>query len=209
VGYTVLSTLATLPPAGTKYRYTGPVLSGATIGTWRHQPLDAGDLDEQAAWTWTALTVPLPYRHDLPTVEQTTTERDHWLAEENRARAAGDEDRLRHCRAQTEQRTRQLARLAALVPGRAYPLVVHLGRMGDALWIFLPGELYQAFQITLRSRFAPRPVVVATLTNEWQPGYIPPASTYGYGIYQELIAATSPGCMESLIESIARAVAAL
>ncbi|MDZ4683809.1 MAG: hypothetical protein SH850_01890 [Planctomycetaceae bacterium] len=206
VGYVVLSTLTALPPPGTEYRYTGPVLSGATIGTWQHQPLSADDLDQQTTWKWEQLTVELPYRHDLPTVEQTTAERDHWLTEENRARAAGDQDRLRGCRAQVEQRTRQLARLAALVPGRAYPLVVHLGLLGDAVWIFLPGELYQAFQIALRARFAPRPVVIATLTNEWQPGYIPPASTYGYGIYQEIIAATSPGCMETLIETISRAV---
>ena len=64
--------------------------------------------------------------------------------------------------------------------------------------------LYQVFQLTLRERFAPHPVFVTTLTNDWQPGYIPPASSYGYGIYQEVIAATAPGCLESLIEAITR-----
>jgi hypothetical protein len=47
-------------------------------------------------------------------------------------------------------------------------------------------------------------VFVTTLPNDWQPGYIPPASTFGYEIYQEVIAATSPGCMEIMIESITR-----
>jgi hypothetical protein len=78
--------------------------------------------------------------------------------------------------------------------------------MGDAVWIFVPGELYQVFQLTLRERFSEHPVFVATLTNDWQPGYIPPASTYGYAIYQEVIAATSPGSLELLIEAIAREV---
>jgi hypothetical protein len=86
---------------------------------------------------------------------------------------------------------------------------VQLGILGDALWVFTPGELYQIFQTTLRARFAPRPVVVTALTNNWQPGYIPPASIYGHGIYQEVIAATSAGCLESLIEMISDRLAIL
>jgi hypothetical protein len=72
--------------------------------------------------------------------------------------------------------------------------------------VFTPGELYQVFQRTLRQRFAPRPVFITTLTGDWQPGYIPPASSYGYGIYQEVIAATAPGSLEVLIEQIVRAL---
>ena len=204
VGFAVLSTLATLPPAGTKYVYAGPVISGATIGTWKHQPLPELELDEKKAWRWEQLIVQLPYRHDLPTIEQTTTEREHWIAEESKAIETGNENQIRICRAQIEQRTRQLTRLNALVPGDTYPITLQLGFLGDAIWIFVPGELYQTFQTTLRERFAPRPFIVTTLTNDWQPGYIPPASTYGYGIYQEIIAATAPGCMELLIESISR-----
>ncbi len=206
VGFAVLSTLQTLPAAGTEFRYTGPVLSGATLGTWKHVPQSTENLQVQFTWHWEHFTIELPYRHDLPTIEQTTTERDHWLAEESVARASGDEPQLRICRAQIEQRSRQLTRLNALAPGRSWPLPVEIAVLGDALWIFVPGELYQIFQLTLRTRFAPRPVVVCTLTNDWQPGYIPPASSYGYNIYQEIIAATSPGCLETLIETIAREV---
>jgi hypothetical protein len=206
VGFAALSALSTLPSPGTEFRYTGPVISGATLGTWKHQPLSSEDLVAQTTWRWEQLIVELPYRHDLPTIELTTSEREHWLAEEALARESGDEAQLRTCRAQIEQRTRQLTRLNALAPGRACPLPVQLGRLGDAIWILLPGELYQAFQIVLRERFTPRPVIVATLTNDWQPGYIPPASTYGYGIYQEIIAATAPGCHEILIEAISRRV---
>jgi len=204
VGFAVLSTLATLPPAGTEYRYAGPVISGATIGTWKHQRLTDLELGEKTAWRWEQMRVQLPYRHDLPTIDQTTAEREHWIAEGSKAIETGDENQIRMCRAQIEQRTRQLTRLNALVPGDTYPITLQLGTFGDAIWIFVPGELYQTFQTTLRERFAPRPVIVTTMTNDWQPGYIPPAGTYGYGIYQEIIAATAPGCMEILIESISR-----
>lgn len=206
VGYSALATLASMGPPGTEFCYTGPVISGATLGTWKYQPLPADELAKQAAWTWRSITVELPYRHDLPTVEQTTSEREHWQAEEAKARSAGNEAQLRECRAQIEQRTRQLTRLNALAPGKSWPLPVEIGLVGDAIWILLPGELYQVFQMTLRSRLAPRAVFVATLTNDWQPGYIPPASSYGYGIYQEIIAATAPGCLETLTESVSREV---
>ncbi|MCY3004818.1 MAG: hypothetical protein NTV29_02450 [Planctomycetota bacterium] len=202
VGYAALSTLAGLARPGTEFRYCGSVLSGTAIGTWNHEPLSDEALVRQTLWRWEELVVDLPYRHDLPTIEQTTLQREHWLAEESKARTASDELRIRDCRAQVEQCTRQLTRLNNLVPGRSYPLTLRLGIMGDALWIFVPGELYQIFQRTLRERFAGYPVIVATLTNDWQPGYIPPASVYGYEIYQEVIAATSPGCLELLIETI-------
>jgi hypothetical protein len=204
VGHAALSTLATLSPPGTEYRYAGPVISGTAIGTWRHEPQTDDARSRQTRWCWEQLVVELPYRHDLPTLEQTTSEQEHWLAEEARAREANDELRVRDCRAQVEQRTRQINRLKNLVPGRCYPLPLRLGILGDAIWVFVPGELYQIFQITLRERFAPHPVFVTTLTNDWQPGYIPPASSYGYEIYQEVIAATSPGCLESLLETISR-----
>ena len=204
VGYAALSTLATLPPPGTEYRYAGSVVSGTEIGTWKHEPLTDNTQRHSNQWHWEQLVVDLPYRHDLPTLEQTTSEQEQWLAEEALARAANDEFRVRDCRAQVEQRTRQLTRLKNLVPGRSYPLTLRLGILGYAIWVFVPGELYQIFQIALRERFADHPVIVTTLTNDWQPGYIPPANTYGYNIYQEVIAATSPGCLEALIETISR-----
>jgi hypothetical protein len=206
VGHAALATLAALPAAGTEFVYRGPVVSGATLGMWQHQPSGAERLASQAAWRWESLTVELPYRHDLPTIEATTAEREHWLAEEAASRAAGDQDRLRTARAQVEQRSRQLARLGALVPGRTWPLPVEIGLVGDAVWVLVPGELYQVMQVTLRQRLAPRVVLVSTVTNDWQPGYIPPAGSYGYGIYQEIIAATAPGALEILIEAIWRKV---
>ncbi len=79
-----------------------------------------------------------------------------------------------------------------------------VGRLGDALWVFSPGELYQEFQTALRERFAPRPVIIATVTSGWLPGYIPARAAYGKGIYQDVISPLAPGGLETLMEATVR-----
>lgn len=209
VGHSALAALESLPPPGTEFRYKGPVISGTRIGTWADVPVDSAILAVHESWAWKTVRVDMPYRHDLPTIEATMAARERHQAEEQEARASGDMARVRDARAAAEQMTRQLTRLNALMPGNAYPIHVTVARLGDALWVFAPGELYQVFQVTLRERFAPMAVVVVTMTGDWQPGYIPPASVFGYGIYQEVIAATAPGCLEVLVEAVSREIRAL
>ncbi len=209
LGYAALSALEALPAAGMRFTYTGPVVSGTNIGTWKHVPLSADRLSTQELWRLKQWTVELPYRHDLADFEETKSAHARWQAEEQKARTAGDDQKARDCRALVEQKNRQLTRLQSLPKGKVFPYQVNLLRLGDAIWVLVPGELYQAFQIALRQRFAPRPVIVATLTGDWQPGYVPAASSYGYGIYQDTIACVGAGSLEVLIETIARAVPAL
>jgi hypothetical protein len=202
LGFAALSGLESLPPPGTYFEYAGPAVSGAVLGTWKHKPTDR----DFTTWKARDFTVNLQYRMELPTEAQTRAELAKWEAEEAKARSANDTARVSECRAKAEQMTRQLARLAALPAGRAYPLKVSVARLGDALWVFTAGELYQQFQVALRERFPQFAVVVATLTNDWQPGYLPAASSYGYGIYQEIIAAVSPGSLEALTETVCREI---
>lgn len=209
LGFAALSGLEALPPPGTRFEYAGPVTSGATLGTWAHRPLDTDAVARQARWSARRFVVELPYRADLPTVERTREQLARWQAEEQAARAAGDGARVRDCRAHAERMTRQLGRLAVLPPGTAYPYAVTALRLGDALWVLAPGELYQVFQTALRGRFPDAAVVVATVTDGWQPGYIPPAESYGRGIYQETIAAVAPGSLETLTEAVSRELARL
>jgi hypothetical protein len=206
LGFAALSGLEALPAPGTFFEYAGPVVSGALLGTWKHRPVEPGLAGRYAAWARRDLAVNLPYRLELPTQEATWAELRRWEAEEAAARAAGDAARLSECRARAEQMARQLARLESLPEGKAYPLPVTLARLGGAVWVFTPGELYQQFQLTLRSRFPGLAVVVATVTNDWQPGYLPAAASYGYGIYQESIAAVAPGALEALTEVVSREV---
>lgn len=205
VAWSALAVLEGMPPADCQYVYRGPVTSGAVLGTWEYRPLPVEVLAAQSRWRWETLVVELPYRHDLPDLAQTRAERQRWLDLAQQAEREGDRLQQRECRAQSEQMTRQIGRLESLPPGKVYPLGVRLAVLGEAIWVLVPGELYQIFQTQLRSRLAPRPVIVSTLSGDWNPGYIPTAELFGLGIYQEIIAATSPGSLELLIERVARA----
>jgi hypothetical protein len=198
VAYSALATLEKLPPPGTNYVYAGPVVSGATIGTWRYEPCEAN-----ASFKLTHGSVDLPYRSDLPTLVQTRADLARWQADEA---AATDDIARRDCHAQVERMTRQIMRLEALPPGQAYPYRFELLQLGDTLWLFCPGELYQIVQTTLRSRFPERPIIVATIANDWQPGYIPAQHAFGKGIYQETISPLAAGSLELLIEAVGRAI---
>jgi len=208
LGYAALSGLTALPTPGTRFEYSGPVVSGATLGTWEHRMLSRSELERQASWDMVRLVVELPYRADLPTMEETRRQRSHWEKEEAAAQAANDADRARDFRAQVEQMTRQETRLLALPAGKSYPFTVTLLRLGEAVGIFTPGELYQSFQTSLRSRFPHLALVIAPLTDDWQPGYVPAKEAYGHGIYQDIIAAVASGSLEYLIEEVGRAIEA-
>lgn len=202
VGFAALSALQSLPPPSMQQVYVGPVVSGAVIGTWRHQPLDARALARLCRWQTGTVDLELAYRPELPTIERTRAELARWQAAEAAARTAGDEVRIRDARAQAEQMTRQIARLSALPPGKSFPYRARLLRLGDAAWLFLSGELYQVFQTTLRSRFPHTPLVIATIAGDWQPGYIPAAEAYGKGIYQDEIAAVAAGSLEQIMAAV-------
>jgi hypothetical protein len=206
LGFAALSGLEAIPPPGTYFEYAGPVVSGAILGTWKHRPVEPARAKWYETWERRDLTVNLPYRLELPTQEATRSELARWQAEEAAARAAADTVRLSECRARAEQMTRQLARLVSLPEGKAYPLSVTVARLGGAVWVFTSGELYQQFQLALRSRFPGLAIMIATVTNDWQPGYLPAAGSYGYGIYQELIAAVAPGALETLTEVVSREI---
>jgi hypothetical protein len=206
LAYAALSALEALPPGGTRFDYTGAVVSGAILGTWKHAPLDAADIGKASQWRSRTWTVSLPYRTDLPTLAQTRSERARLLAQEQAFPPGTDSVESRDVHALIEQMTRQIMRLEALPPGDAYPLPVSLWQAGDAIWLCLAGEHYSLLQTTLRSRFA-CPIFVSTITDGWQPGYLPTAETYGKGIYQEIIAMVAPGSLDLVIEEISAQLA--
>jgi hypothetical protein len=206
LGYTALAALESMAPPATRFEYTGPVVSGATLGTWAHVPLDAQHMQTKARWRLERWTLSLPYRPELPRRDETEAERDRWLAEEQSARRAGDEGKARDCRAMVERKNRQLTRLAALPPGTDFPLPITLWHMGDAFWLAVEGEHYQLLQTRLREQFPKVPIVVMTLVNGSRPAYLPTADAYGKGIYQETIAVLAPGCLERLIDAAAAAI---
>jgi hypothetical protein len=204
LGYAVLAALEALPPAGTRYSYTGPVVSGATLGAWRHEPLGPDRLRQKSRWRCRRWTVALPYRPGLRTPDEVRAERVRWQEEEETARRAGDPARARDCHALVERMTRWLTRIAGLPTGPDFPLPVTLWRMGDAFWLAVEAEHYQLLQQSLRRCCPDVPLVVMTLANGSRPSYLPTHDAYGRGIYQESVAVLAPGCLERLIDVLAQ-----
>ena len=203
LGYAALSALTALPAAGTTFVYAGPVVSGATLGSWKHQSID---LAEKAAWKLQRWHELLKYRPGQPTIEQTQAELDQFKADEAAARSAGDETRAADCRAMAERKTRLLHRLHQLPTGDAYPLQVVLWHLGDAIWLGVQGESYSLLQTELRRRFADKIILIATIVADWGASYLPPRELYDTGIYQESIAVVAAGSLKQLIESIAKRI---
>ncbi|RIK83766.1 MAG: hypothetical protein DCC68_03000 [Planctomycetota bacterium] len=208
LGYAALAALAALPPADMRFEYAGPVVSGATIGTWQYTPISADERAAQAAWRCETFTVDVPYRDGLPTRAATLADRETWLSREGDARASGDAIAARDCRAQIERLDRQSVRVGQLPAGPTFPLGVSLWKIGGGFWVWLEGEYYQYLQRTLRTRLPETPIVVATVVDGWRPAYLPTRETYGRGIYQEQVAVLAPGCLEAVTDSVAEKIAA-
>lgn len=200
LGYAVLSVLESLGPPARRFVYQGAVISGATLGTWDYEPLTSEQAIRARLHSWREVTIPLPYRPELPTLEQVKGDTEHWQRME---REAKDEAAYRDAHAMLERKRRLARNLSFLPPGPDFPMQVKLARIGDSLWVFVEGEHYQWLQRTLRERFAGVPVFVVTLTNGWRCSYLCTAETYGRGIYQETVAVLAKGCLERLVEAIA------
>jgi len=206
LGFAALSALTALPPAGTLFQYAGPVVSGATLGAWAHEPLPANEAQRKQLWQLSRWREPLPYRPGRPTVEQVEAELKQFQADEDAARRADDSARAADCRAMAERKRRLLYRLSQVPAGEAFPLQVVVWRMGDAFWVGVQGESYSLLQTELRRRFPGTPIVVASIAADWGASYLPMRNIYGTGIYQESIAVVAAGSLEQLIESVARRI---
>ncbi|MCB1207159.1 MAG: hypothetical protein KDN18_23105 [Verrucomicrobiae bacterium] len=203
LGHAALSTLTSLPMAGTKFVYAGPVVSGATLGSWHHVPLSPEERTASASWRRERWDEPLPYRPAQPTVAETKEALEGLQTEEAKARASGDESRAAELRALAERKSRLLHRLLELPQGDHYPLQVAVWEIGDAAWIGVQGESYSLLQTELRRRFPDKTLIIASIAADWGSSYLPPRGLYDTGIYQESIAVVAAGSLEQLIDSIA------
>jgi hypothetical protein len=208
LGYAALSTLTALPKPGTNFVYAGPVVSGATLGAWKHVPLSPEALAAKALWRRERWEERLPYRPGRPSVTETESALTTLHSEESAARAAGDETRATECRALAERKSRLLHRLRELPQGDSYPLQVVFWRIGDAVWIGVQGESYSLLQTELRRRFPDKTLIIASIAADWGASYLPPREIYDTGIYQESIAVVAAGSLEQLIASIASRLSA-
>lgn len=207
LGYSALALLEALPAGGTTFEYAGPVVSGATLGIWKHVPVDDAHRAQYETWRVNRFTVPLDYRPGLSSPEALRAERTRLVAQKGAAEQAGDATATRDVHALIERVDRQLLRLSCLPAGDTFPFPVTLWQMGDALWLAVEAEHYQYFQRTLRERFPHVPLVVITLANGSRPSYLPTADVYDTGIYQETIALLARGSEERLVDAIGEKIA--
>jgi hypothetical protein len=203
LGHAALAVLTGLPPAGTSQQYQGPVISGATIGCWQHVPISDERASQVERWDRQQWTLPLAYRSELESAADVQQRLDNLLADEQAARAAGSPDEAQRCRAMAERDQRLLARLNELPAGSDFPYQLTCWRIGDGVWLFLPGEPYQQLQQQLRFQFAGRPLVIVSNCGAWGPSYLVPEQDYGKGIYQESVAVLAAGCLEQLSDNLA------
>ena len=206
LGYAALSALEELPPPEGRFVYTGPVVSGATLGTWRYESRPEEGSQASRIWGTADCRIELSLRADLPRRDVLLAERDRWNAEQESATAAGDPDRARDARAMAERATRRLVRVAHLPQGEVYPYHVPLWRTGEAVWLLLNGEHYNVLQTELRRRFPNTVLVIGTLANGSDVWYLPDAGSYGRGLYQEEASILGRGSLEMLIDALTLSV---
>ena len=72
LGYAAAAAIEGLPPAGTRFVYTGIVASGANLGAWEYQPCDAEQLRASEQLAARVTHVALRRKEDLGVVESLT-----------------------------------------------------------------------------------------------------------------------------------------
>lgn len=205
LGYAALALLSGLGPPETELTYTGPVVSGATLGTWADLPLSDARRDAASGFAHGSYRVDLPLK-SLPTPDQLRAEIAQWESRRQEAEAAGDAVAARDCGARAERARRWTGRVEELHGQECYPMPFSVLRMGDAVWVTCAGEPYSALQLELRKRFPSKVVLVSPLAGAMEIAYLLPREKYGIGLYQEEPSILAPGCLEALAKAITNAL---
>jgi hypothetical protein len=201
VGYAALSALESMDPPLTDFVYTGPVVSGATLGTWAPQPQSSERLAAATQIEGGRHFVELPVR-EAPDRGELERDLANWEAKSAAAEAQGNVQEARDARAYAERARRWLARLDDIPQGETIPVQFSVQRMGDALWVTCGGEPYNILQVELRRRHPGVPMIISPVSGDLQIAYLLPEDRYGLGLYQEEPSILGKGCLEGLIEAI-------
>ncbi len=209
VAYAALSALQSMPPANQAFQYQGPVLSGATLGDWRFEPMSAERLAETSVLRHHAEQVEFAYLPAVPTVADAERELADLESQEAAAQSAGNDDETRRVRALAERARRLLDRIRPLPQSETYPLALDVWQLGDAFWVAVEGEPYYALQEQLQTRFPDRTIIVMPLANGARCCYLPTREAYDKPLYQVDVAPLAPGCLEALTDAAAARIEAM
>ena len=208
VAYAALSALSSLGPPTADFAYSGPVVSGATLGAWAFAPQDDPRVAESSRFSGGALAVPLPTKA-RPNPDTLSADLEEWETRWQEAIDAGQETEARDARARAERARRWLGRLRHIPTDGLVPVHCAVYRLGDALWITCGGEPYSLLQTELRRRFPDETIFVSPLSGDMHVAYLLPKDRYGLGLYQEEPSILAPGCLEGLINAIAERIQTL
>lgn len=200
LGHAVLAALESLPPPATTYTYRGPIESGTTLGIWDHVTWSEARAQQSRSFMPIHEHLRLPLHPDMPTSDAAKQQLADWTAREEQARRTNDEAVAHDCRAHAERLRRLIVNLKGQVRDGTVPLPTTVCRLGDAFWVFVAGEHYQQLQVELRARHPGLSIVVVTLANGWNAGYVVPAEIYGRSIYAETVSLVAAGSLEQLID---------
>lgn len=178
LGHAVLATLELMPAPNHRLVPTAIVESGAPLGVWDEQPTPPED----------HLRV---QRLDLHLPRKTES-------------VALPDDLPEHVRAERQARAELVELNAGDNPEVPYP--VWLWELGPLVLVAHPGEAYSWLAGTLRRALAPRPVLVANLTNGAGAFYLPPREAYARPSYTVAQTPAGPGSLELVAEAVLTAL---
>lgn len=206
VAYAALSALSSLGPPAADFAYTGPVVSGATLGAWDFVPHDDARVAESSRMDGGGFAVGLPAKAK-PDPVALSADLEDWETRWQEALDAGKKAEAAEARAYAERARRWIARLHHIPDSGVVPLHCAVWRLGDALWVTCGGEPYSLLQTELRRRFPDETIFVSPLSGDMHVAYLLPTDRYGLGLYQEEPSIPAPGCLEALIDAIAEKIA--
>ena len=201
LAFAALSAFESMGPPATDFQYQGPVISGATLGTWAHVPFTNDRLESVAMFGGSADKVALPIK-PKPDRSALQAEMEQWLLRQRTADSLGDAKEARDCGAYAERIRRLLQRLTDFPDEKTYSVRFSIYRMGDAFWVTCSGEPYNLIQTELRRRHPNHIIFFSPLAGDPQISYILSKNRYGKGLYQEETSILAPGGLEILIEAI-------
>lgn len=202
VALAALSALTSMGPPAHDFQYQGPVISGATLGTWAYTPCTGDRMAENTVYSGGIYTVDLPFK-PRPNLEDLERQLADWNARQQEADKQGDTIAARDYGARAERARRWIGRLAHLPKEDSYLMRFSVYRMGDAIWVTCGGEPYNLLQTELRRRFPEWTIIVSPLDSGIQVAYLLTEDRYGKGLYQEEPSLLAQGCLERLLEAVA------
>ncbi len=175
LGFAVLSVLRSLLPPGKRLEFADVESSGAHLAVWKTRSYT---LDPTVAAAARRLRLP---SKNWPTLEQ--IDREIGLARDRAALTR-------------MTRLKQFVQNLSVAFADGFP--VWAVRLGQAVVIATPAEAFVDLQIELRRRF-PHIAIIVTNDTNGSFNYLPPASYFGNGAYEQDCSDFGPGSLEMII----------